>query len=259
MKKYTAYILLALLLSSCGFSSYSSKKGNFYRCTLVDDFEARKIEKIGVFAYSNTEIFQGMELSDAADVYPQEITLSTTFKSNTELNGPSKELSINISNYLSDNGYKAKEMKDLSVGTVLSVDSIVNYGLSKGFHAVFVVNYAAVANYYSDASKIIVNPFFVKSTGLTINFLYLPNAALIECSTKKILWSSTYYGIVENSHVFNPLITEYTKVIEKALVEYNGIDYFKAAEKVVDLFFAPKYFPKSAKIIPLNKLKKLKI
>lgn len=243
-------MLLLLLLNSCTFDTfYFSSINKHYHCTLVDDFNSRNINKIAVYAFSKGYSDGTWSLNTSYVHFPEKITSDLELIPSSETKGPSVELSTQCADYISNRGFKAKEVTDLDHTKPIMVSSVVQHAKDLGYDAAFIVYYKAYYAWY----------LYDKDINLTRGFLFIPNAALIDTKDNTILWSSQHYGLVQNSHFFNLTGSQYNYLISEAVVEYASSEYVTAAKKTVNMIFEPNYFKKSQIPFPGVTTKKLKL
>lgn len=228
-------IFIPLILNSCiGPSIKSSTIGRKYNCKIVKDFDKRSISSIGVFAVPNLFERFTKDLSLEYSEYPEEITLNSIYK---ETKGSKKTDSLVMQKameQLNFYGYNTKCISDLFVVNKMSTDSIAKFAQSKNFDAVFIIYYNSYSSWHEN-NEIQIN----------FNNLILPSCALIDCNTKEILWSSQYYGIIEQAHYFNIIGSHYAYLVPEFVTPYSSNNLEEAAQKAIEMIFNPANFKKN--------------
>lgn len=288
-KSYIFIFIFSIILSSCGLPGFRTKdKDKIFHTTLNETFPDKKIDKIGVFVYSNGSAIEGLPKSDfkgfrflyqsgfgyslaktpedlTIDRYdfPTKISNESVFNPDSSNSGPSSELASKVVNVLNDKGYSSKEILDLGHNNKIKCEEILARASKLGLDAVFVVYYTGIKKWYKFKGVDVAYGYQSKTIISKIDsysgFLYLPNAALISTKTGEILWSTQYYGLIQNAHYWNFSGQYFNQVAMDGLYEYGGDSYIEAAAKAADMIFKPKYWKKSFIEFPGSTLKKMKI
>ncbi|MEP7217729.1 MAG: hypothetical protein ABI876_02370 [Bacteroidota bacterium] len=253
MTRFTTHLLalgfLSLLLtgfcSGCaGFSSGDA--GKYYRCERRRDIRTDNIKSVGIYTFSSGPIVYANGLEP--DLYPSEITRASVLAPDTANTKPSLELARAIKRELESRGYRAPMMLSLGHSNAVSVNDCLNNARSGGMDAIFITYYTGISSQGRYGAPYGSADHSTHKNG----YMYLPNSALFDARTGDLLWSNSYYGIVQNAHAFNISNEGFIDIVPEALIETGDESFPGAASKTVKNIFNPLLWPDSFREFPVR-------
>ncbi|MDB5035216.1 MAG: hypothetical protein JWQ98_2457 [Chlorobi bacterium] len=256
MIRATGYMLaLISLLLLGGFCTgctglLSTDAGKYFHCERKGDIRTDNIKAVGIYTFSSGPIIyaEGLE----PDLYPPEITGTTLLAPDTINTEPSRELARAIKRELELRGYKAPVMSGLGHSKAVNVNNCLADARSKGMDAVFITYYAGISSRWRYARSTGRAPSLETTSTHRNGYMYLPNSALFDARTGDLLWSNSYYGLVENAHVVNISNEGFIDIVPEALIETGDENFVGAASKAVKNIFTPPLWPDSFREFPVR-------
>lgn len=286
------FLAALLILPGCSGLKWW-QKDDYFQMTLDEDFDPMSVNTVGVFVFSEGEQESAVRTSawtkaDAVDIvenlislplaivtlgglgarglfdhldmidpdrYPPRVMNSATFRPDTVNSGPSLELANAIKEELEARGYNAKVVTELGHSGKITTEQCLAYAREHKQDAAFITCYRGINRWqkyegsYSASADVIVRKF-----KLWEGFLYLPNSAFF-LSDGDMLWSNSYYGVVQTAHIPNVSDERLIEVVPEAIIEEGGPTYFEAVEPAIGMIFEPKYWPGSHKPFPSRREK----
>lgn len=273
-------VSIALFLSGC-YGLRLSEKGMHYQTEKAKGLDSMKFTSIGVYALSDGKIqsirgrtgamggYGGLDLSRAngtdpygftPDHYPDKIEIPFTLLTDSANAGPSFEIALAMQKQLEERGFNAKAATDAPHRDVVTSEAILRHAAESGHDAAFMITYTLFNRWQRledrtetrNANGTRINDLVKYSEG----FLAIPNAALVDVKTGRILWSSSYYGIVMNAQTPNISNQAFCIAVNSAIIENGRDTYVEAAKIAVDRIFNPTYWRGSYVPFPTLKQKK---
>lgn len=264
-------LLLILIVSGTSISGCSGflfrHIGRYYQTELDTNEIHNGLSTIGIYVFSDGQSFSrnrqnGLEAWD----WPIPVTIGASITPDTSNTGPSLELAISIRHELSNRRYRCFIIEDLGHSQRVSVDSCIANARARGLDAAMVVFYSGLFAWNEpngcDECKTIRSLEKTRKYwwGREHNgYLYLPNAAIISTSSNSTIWSTRYYGIVQNAHVPNFANVDFSRVPDLAVIPSGDTQYMFAAPKTAHLMFDPMFWPGSFKEFPSRPAPKRKL
>lgn len=274
--RLTAVATAAMLAAIVIFPGCSGLKwwqqGRYFKTSVARDFKPADDQRIAVYVFSEGEAIDGTDRpTDAFDIaetiisvplmllgggipnqtqigispafYPDPITASAIFEPDTSNAGPSLELASAIREELNSRGFSAAVVTDLGHSGEIPLKSVLKDAKDKGYEQALVVYYSGLRKWtqyagtetYSRGRNTVVQTNVNQFNG----FLFLPNAALLNTSNGRQLWSSSYYGLVENAHIINFSGEPFVKAVTDRIIVNGADDYMKAAVLAARSLFEP--------------------
>jgi hypothetical protein len=254
-----ALLSIVTMVSSGCAGLFLWEKGKFYHSEAMDSATvvAKNIQSVGVYAFSNGEAIEhtmmiGLSMYD----WPSEVTASSSFDPDTSLAGPSLEISNVVAKQLNERGYNAKAVSDLGHNGTITVEQCLKDAKAKGYDGAFIIHYSGVKNWQQNLGSTYSGRTETIHLAEHDGFLYIPNATFFETKTGDQIWKNSYYGLVENAHLFNFSNQSFVKVVESSMVNNDAGTYIGAAPKAVNVLLEPTLFPGTTKPFPSRGEKK---
>ncbi len=287
------YATVALALSGC-YGLALHEKGVHYQTEKVSNLDEMKFKKIGVYSLSDgkAQSLNGVQMDglyfagvwvfnflpfpyagsmitrpNATDPYgftpsnfPDKIEIPFKIKTDSSNAGPSFELALAMTKQLEERGYEAEAATDAPHRGYVSSDQIMTHAKNAGYDAVFMMTYTLYKRWQELAGTATSQSFNTRTTIINVKYtegyLYIPSVALVDVQTGKILWSSSYYGIVSNAHTPNISNQAPSIAVNTAITETGRDTYVAAAKSAVENIFNPHYWKGSYKPFPEPKQRK---
>ncbi len=190
-------------------------------------------------------------------MWPRRAVRRMSIFPDTSNTGPSLELALQVREQLNQRGYSGIVMEDLGHSNAITVKECLANAREHKLDAAIVVFYSGLhtwrePNYcpecldYRSMWRTRVSLF----SSLHHGYLYLPNATIFNPADESTIWSTNYYGVLQEAHLPNLSNEDLASVADLAVLPSADTDYFAAAPKTARLMFDPLFWPGSFKEFP---------
>lgn len=276
-------IIITITINSCsGLRVWD--KGKYYKVQYNSSIELPYEPKLGIYVFSDGKPIDGRNkpfdafnligdiiafpitiLSILSPTNPQigvhqkhytnPVTLSSSFYPDTSNSGPSLELALAAQKALDSLGYNSDIILDMGHNKKITTTECLINAQNKNYDLIFIIYYSCLSDWRLLEGYTHTGNTTIIRYSLNKGFLFIPNAALIDVKRSEIIWSYSYYGLVENAHLINLSQEPFIKIDPKALIPSAAPTYIEAAPKAVELIFNPPLWRKSFISFPSKKRK----
>lgn len=256
MKQKSFLLVFACALAISGCSGLAMwQKGHFYHSEVADSSAVSNVHSVGVYVFSDgeSEHKSKYNLGFIPGDWPgAEVAKGSTFSPDSSNSGPSLEFANALVKELNERGYNAKAVTDLGHSHEVTLDQCLENAKKAGYDGAFVAYYKGYTSWNTSDVGRRTYGSNVNVINITIRegFLYLAHGGFFDAKSDQQLWKNSYYGLVENAHMFNLSDEPFVKVISDAVVDNGAEDYMKAAPIAATVLLAPKRWAETTKPFP---------
>lgn len=199
--------------------------------------------------------------------YPDQITPSLEMQTDSITYTISSTIALMARDSLNARGYEASLLENIPRHGSISIQQVTENAKKQGYDAVFIVYYTLLNswNIHAGTSEVSVggswsNGQYRPPSTVRIEivrpinrYAMVPNAALIDTKKNTVLWSNSYYGLVQNASIPNISQESFNNSVSEPVLKYGDDKASIAIANAMEIVFNPPLWRKSFTPLPSKK------